>query len=543
MATEGTSETAAKSQTFKGGDARRKNILVARVIAETLKTTLGPKGSKKLLVDQTGDTMVTGDGAAILKKIHVVQPIAKVMVDLAKTQEAEAGDGTTTAVVLAGELLKRAEDLVDQGVHPTVIARGYRIAGQCATKYLERLARKIVATDTESLRHIATTSLNSVASPDLAVYLSTLAVEAVRHVTNFNARGNTVAKEHITIVKQEGKSIRESELVPGLVIVTDERISKTAGAPTLIKDARVATVSAEMGLRTTKTNAEIDIASSEQLQSFYREMDEALDKVMKLIVNSRANVVFNYMTIDERLMHFLARRGILSVKSIPERDLEKIAVATGAKVVKNVNELAPNDVGKARMIEVKKVAGSEFIFITGCDNPKAVTLFLRGGGEGLLRELEGSMDDAVSAVRDVIEEPALLPGGGAAEMEAAMKLNKFAKSIPGREQLAILEFAKALEAIPKILAENAGFDPIDTLIELRLAHHKGKRNHGMDVQTGKPADMYRLHVIDALKVKRHAVVSATETAVQILRVNDVVPILQQKDLMGEIPGTMAYPFV
>jgi thermosome len=504
-------------------DARRMDIFVARVVAETLRSTLGPKGSKKLLVNQSGDVIVTSDGATILRRIHVAHPVAKMMVDIAKTQEAEVGDGTTTAVVLTGELLKRAEHLMDQGVHPVTIARGYRIAGQQVSKLLSELSMKISFKDSESLKRVAVVALNSKTSIGQANHLAEIAIRAVKHVTeSVPNRKHKVATQNIKIVKQVGRSIRESEVIQGLVIETDERIPKSLSDPTLVRNAKVAVIDADMGLRRTKTEARIDIASTEQLQSFYKETEDAIDKVKRRVLDSGANVVFNFMTIDERLMHLLAQKSVLSVKTVPEKDLEKIALATGAKIVKNLDELNPSDLGAADKVEIRKVADSEFIFITGCENPKAATLFLRGGTVALLDELEGSMDDAIGVLRDTVEEPAILPGGGATEIEVAMKLRKYAKRTRGREQLAVAEYANALESIPKTLAENAGLEPIDIMPELRMMHQAGKENCGINLRTGRPDDMIKSGILEPLKVKRQAMASATEAAIQILRVSDVV---------------------
>jgi thermosome len=520
---QGSDATTGKSQTFKGREVQKNNILIARVVAEVVKTTLGPKGSDKILLDQTGEMTVTNDGAVVLKKIQVVHPVARMMVDIAKTQEEAAGDGTTTVVVLTGELLKQAGDLIDQGVHPTSIVRGYLAAGREAENCFKELAIAVRPTDDGFLKRTAITSLSSKISADMATHLSQLALKAVRHVMSTRLAGERkVPKEYIRVVKRVGGSIRDSEVVKGIVLESDERILKTAGAPRLIENAKIATANTTMTFKRTETNAEISISSGEQIQAFYNEEDEAIEKLADSIVAAGANVILNYKTMDDRLMHLLARKGVLTVKLIPEREIELVAKATGGKVINNINELSPSDLGTAERVEVRKVAEHEFIFIEGCKDPKAITIFLRGGTKDILEELERSMDDAIGVLRDIVEEPAILPGGGAVEMEVSRRLNAFARTVKGREQLAIVGYAKALECVPKVLAQNSGLEPLDAILALRVAHEKGRAEYGIDLRTGKPTDMIRSGVVEPLKVKRQAVASATETAVQILRVDDVV---------------------
>lgn len=508
------------AQRILGKDARRMNIMAAKVIAEAVKSTLGPKGMDKMLVDTTGDVTITNDGAAILKEVEIKHPAAKMMVEVAKTQEKEAGDGTTTAVVFAGELLKRAEELLDQDVHATVIAKGYRVAGEEAIKALKEMSREIKPTDEDTLRKVAMTSLGSKASGVTAKdHLANLATEAVKFVVEKKDDKRSIDKKDIKIQKHVGKATRDSEIVHGIVL---DKERAHPNMPRLVENAKIALLNTELKIKKTETDAKLRVTTPEQLRSFLDKEEETLKNMVENIAASGANCVFCQKDVDDVVQYFLAKENIFAVKSLSEGDLKLIAKATGGSIVTNLKDITLKDLGKAARVEEKKISGKEFIFIEGCQKPKAVTLFIRGGTEHVVDEIERSMDDAISVVRDVIEDGQVLPGGGAPEMEIAKKIREFSNKVSGREQLAIVEFANAIEVIPKTLAENAGLDPINTLIELRAEHEKGRINSGIELFTGKPQDMYKLGVIEPLRVKQQVVKSATEVANMILRIDDVI---------------------
>ncbi len=508
------------AQRILGKDARRMNIMAARVIAEAVKSTLGPKGMDKMLVSTTGDVIITNDGAAILKEVEIKHPAAKMMVEVAKTQEKEAGDGTTTAVVFAGELLKRAEELLDQDVHATVIARGYRMAGEEAIKVLREMSREIQPTDEGTLRKVALTSLYSKAPGVTAKeHLADLAVQAVKLVAEKRDGGLKIDKEDIKIQKHAGKATRDSEIVHGIVL-DKERMHPNM--PKLVENAKIALLNTELKIKKTETDAKLRVTTPEQLRSFLDKEEETLKNTVKDIAASGANCVFCQKDIDDVVQYFLAKENIFAVKSLSEKDLKLIAKATGSSIVTSLKDITQKDLGRAAKVEERKISGKEFIFIEGCQKPKAVTLFIRGGTEHIIDEIERSMDDAISVVRNVIEDRQVLPGGGAPEVEIAKKIREFSNKVSGREQLAIMEFANAIEVVPKALAGNAGLDPINTLIELRAEHENGKINSGIELSTGKTQDMYKLGVIEPLRVKQQVVKSATEVANMILRIDDVI---------------------
>ncbi|MEE9593914.1 MAG: thermosome subunit alpha, partial [Candidatus Hydrothermarchaeales archaeon] len=485
------------AERYLGRDARKMNIMAARVVAEAVKSTLGPKGMDKMLVDSTGDVVVTNDGAAILKEVEIKHPAAKMMVDIAKTQEMEAGDGTTTAVVLAGELLKRAEDLIDQDVHATLISRGYRLAEEKALEVLEKMGKNVKGTESE-LKQVALTSLNSKAPGITAKeHIANLAVEAVKRVAETRDGKVYVDKGDIKIQKQTGESTGNSSVIHGVVL--DKGIANP-GMPTIVKKAKIALANTEVKIKKTETDAKLDISSPEQLEAFMKGEEDALRSMVKNISKAGANVFFCQKSIDDMALYFLAKENILAVKSVSEKELKLISKATGGTIITNYDDIKASDLGKADLVENKKVSGKEFIFIEGCPKPKAVTIFLRGGSEHVLDEAERSMDDAISVVGNVLKDAYILPGGGASAAELSMNLRKYATKIGGREQLAIQEFANALEVIPRTIAENAGLDPIDTILELRSQHEAGNANHGIDISTGKSKDMYKSGVVDCLIV-------------------------------------------
>lgn len=508
------------SERFLGKDARMMNIMAGRVISEAIKSTLGPKGMDKMLVRGATDIIITNDGASILKEVDVKHPAAKMMVDIAKTQEKEAGDGTTSAVVIAGELLKRAEELLDQKIHATSITKGYRIAGEEAIKILEKLSKEVASSDKKTLRKVASTALNSKAPGVTAKkHLADIATEAVCFVSEKDGKKITVDKDNIKIQKTVGASTGESKLIEGIVM---DKERAHPSMPTKVKDAKIAILNTEIKIKKTETDAKMRISSPDQLQSFLDGEEGEIKEMVKSIAKSGATCLFCQKSIDDLAKYLLAKEGIFAVASVSSDDIGIISRASGANIVTSIKDISSKDTGNARIVEEKKVGSDRFIFVEGCKNPKAVTIFVRGSTEQVVDEVERSLDDVISVVKDTLEDGRILPGGGATLIEVSKGLRKFANKIGGREQLAVLEFANAVEIIPKTLAENGGLDPIDTLIALRSAHEKGNTSAGIDLSTGKPMDMFKLDVIEPLRVGTQAIESATEVVNMILRIDDVI---------------------
>lgn len=508
------------AQRYLGRDARMMNIMAARVISEAVKSTMGPKGMDKMLVEGSGDVIITNDGAAILKQMDVKHPAANMMVDIAKNVEKEVGDGTTSAVVLAGELLKKAEDLLDQNIHATVIAKGYTMAGEEAVKILEKLSTKVETTDRETLKKVAITALNSKAPGITAKdHLTELTTDAVHLVSETRNGDIIVDKRNIKIQKRVGASTGESELIRGIVI-DKERAHDSM--PTSIKDAKIALLNTEIKIKKTETDAKVNITSPEQLHLFLDEEEGAIREMVKAIAKTGANCVFCQKDIDDLAKYLLAKEGIFAVASVKSDDMSILSKASGASIVSSIKGISKTDLGKAESVQEKKVTQESFIFVEGCDNPKAVTLFVRGSTEHVISEVDRSLDDAISVVKDAVEDGRILPGGGATLIELSKSLRGFANTVGGREQLAVIAFAEAMEVLPKTLAENAGLDPIDALIALRAAHEKGDTAAGIDLSTGKPVDMYEKGVVEPLKMRTYTIKSATDVTTMILRIDDVI---------------------
>ncbi|MBS3131989.1 TCP-1/cpn60 chaperonin family protein, partial [Candidatus Woesearchaeota archaeon] len=470
------------SQRSIGRDAQRTNIMAARLVAETVRTTLGPKGMDKMIVDSLGDVTVTNDGVTILKEMNIEHPSAKMIVEVAKTQEDEVGDGTTTAVVLAGELLKNAEDLLEQEVHPAVIARGYRLAETKAQQLLNEMAEKITPNDTEILKKIAVTAMTGKGAEYSKEKLSSLAVEAVRSITDADG---SIDKDNIKIEKRTGDSVENSELIKGIVI-DKERLSSSM--PRVVKNAKIALVAREIEIKKTEVDAKIEITNPDQLQAFLDQEEQMLKGMVDRIAATGANVMICQKGIDDLAIHFLAKAGIYAVRRASESDMKKIARATGGKIMTSIKEISKDDLGFAGAVEEKKVGDEEFTYIMECKNPKAVTIMVRGGTEHVTAEIERAVTDAVGDVAAAIKSGKVVAGAGAPEIELAMGLRKFAESLSGREQLAVNAFADAMEVIPRTLVENAGLDPIDTLTDLKAAHAKKQKWAGIDVFSGKVMD-------------------------------------------------------
>jgi thermosome len=507
------------------------NIMAARVVAEAVKSTMGPKGMDKMLVDSSGNVVITNDGAAILKEVEIKHPTAKMMVEVAKTVEKESGDGTTSAVVLAGELLKRAEELLDQKVHANVVARGYRMAEAEATRVIDGLSRQVGPRNKKILLNAALTALNSKAPGVTAKeHIARLCIDAVLEVAEKTDSGYRVDKGNIKVQKMQGDSTGKSELIKGIVL---DKKRVHSGMPTSVKGARIALLNTEMKIKKTETDAKIDITSPEQLQGFLDKEEEALRQMVADLQAAGVNCLFCQKDMDDMVQYILAKEDILAVKSVSEKDMKLIAKATGAKILTRTADLTKKDLGYAGLVEEKKVGEEEFVFIRECRSPRAVTLFLRGGTEHVVEEVERSVDDALSVTRDILEDGTVICGGGASVMEVSRKVRDFANSVSGREQLAVLEFANAMEVLPRTLAENSGLDPVDTIMALRAAHERGEKSAGIDLTTGRPADMFKLGIIEPARVRKQTISSATEVAIMILRIDDVIAA---KGALGEEEG-------
>jgi len=517
------------SSRTRGRDAQGSNIAAAKAVAGAVRTTLGPKGMDKMLVDTIGDVVITNDGVTILKEMDIEHPAAKMMVEVAKTQDDEVGDGTTTAVVVAGELLKRAEELLDQDVHPTVIAQGYRLAAEKAREILDDIAIAVKPTDKEILYKIAETAMTGKGAEASKEKLCALVVKAAMMVVD---EDGTVDKDNIKIEKKVGGSSDDSEIVEG-VLIDKERVHP--GMPKKVENAKILLLNASIEFKKTEVDAEINITSPDQLQAFLDEEERMIKSIVDKVIASGANVVICQKGIDDIAQHYLAKGGILALRRVKKSDMEKLARATGGSVVSSIDAIAKSELGHAGLVEERKVGGEEMIFVEKCKNPKAVSIIVRGGTEHVVDELDRALVDAISVVSVVMEDKKMVAGGGAPEIELSLRLRDYAASVGGRAQLAIEAFANALEIIPRTLAENAGLDPIDMLVALRAEHDKKKKNVGLDVFKGAPTDMLKAGVVEPLRVKTQAVASAAEAAVMILRIDDVIASSKSAAPPGGMP--------
>ena len=507
------------TQREKGKGAQHNNIQAAKAIADAVRSTLGPKGMDKMLVDSMGDVVITNDGVTILKEIDVEHPGAKMLVEVAKTQDEECGDGTTTAVILAGELLKKAETLIEQNVHPTVIAAGYRLAAQKAQEILASIGIKVTPDDAEMLREIANTAMISKSVATSRDILSKIAVKAVLAIAEKKDGKYVVDQDNIQVVKKVGGSMEDSQMIEGIIV--DKEVVHT-GMPKAVRNAKIALIDSALEVKKTEIDAKIEITDPSQLQAFLNEEEKMLRRMVDIVKKSNANVVFCQKGIDDLAQHYLAKECIYAVRRVKKSDMEKLAKATGGIIATKLDDLKESDLGNAELVEEKKIGGDQMTFVTGCKNPKAVSILIRGGTEHVVDEIERSLDDAVSVIGLALEDGILVSGGGSTATEIALRLREYAASVGGREQIAIDQFANAMEIIPVTLAENAGLDPIDILIELRKAHKDGKKNAGINVFTGKIVDMLHEKVIEPIRVGKQAINSATEAAVMILRIDDVI---------------------
>ena len=513
----------------RGRDAQRGNILAAKIIAETVRTSLGPRGMDKMLVDSFGDVTITNDGATILDEMEVQHPAAKMMVEVAKTQDDEVGDGTTTSVVVAGELLKKAEELIDKDVHPTVIVDGYRQASTRALEILQEIALKADPSDKQILRRVAEVSLASKLLAEHKESMAELAVNAVLQVAEKTPGGFNVDIEDIKVEKKPGESLTDTELIKGIVL--DKEVVHP-GMPKRIEEAKIALVDLPLEVEKTEFDAKINIENPDQMKAFLDEEENMLKNMVDKIADTGANVLLCEKGIDDVAQHYLAKDGILAVRRVKQSDIEKLVKATGAKVISNLDDLKSSDLGYAKIVEERKVADDKMVFIEGCKNPKAVTILVRGGSERLVDEAERSLHDALCVVRDVIREPLVVAGGGAPEAEMARRLREHSQKLSGKEQLAVIAFADALETVPMALAENAGLEPIDIMVQLRAAHEKGQIWAGVDIEDGKVSDLEEKGILEPLSVKAQVIKSATEAAGMILKIDDVIAAAKSKEGKG-----------
>ena len=504
-----------------GKDAQRNNITAAKIVAETVRSTLGPRGMDKMLVSTIGDVTITNDGATIMKELDVQHPAAKMLVEVAKTQDNEVGDGTTTAVLLSGELLSESEKLLDQNVHPTVIVDGYKKAAEKAIEILDKISIPIQEKDDETLRQIATTAMYSKGIAAARDLFADIAVKAVRQVAEKGEGGLKADIDLIKVLKKNGKSLSETELVRGIVV--DKEFAH-AQMPKRVENAKIALVNAKLEIEKTEFDAKININNPDQMHLFLEEEEKMLKEMVEDVAKTGATVLFSEKGIDDLALHYLAKRGIAAVKNVSSGDIEKLSKATGGKVVASVKDLSTESLGAAKIVEESKIGDDKLVYVRDAKNPKAVTIVIRGGTEHVVDEAERSLHDALSVVRNAMEDGKIVAGGGAPEAEVAKRLREYAVKVGGREQLAIEGFANALEAVPTTLAENAGLDPIDVLVELRSKHEQSGTNPwwGIDVYSGKVKDMRKLNVIEPLRVKQQVIKSASEAAGMILRIDDVI---------------------
>ncbi len=504
----------------RGQDAQRKNIAAAKAIAEAVRTTLGPKGMDKMLVDSLGDVVITNDGATILSEIDIEHPAAKMVVEVAESQDDECGDGTTTVVVLAGEFLKRAEDLIEQNIHPSVIAKGFRMAAKEASRIMDEQKQPIDIDDDEKLMEIAMTAMTGKAIEGNKDDLAKMVVEAVKMIAEKEDGRYEVNIDNIQVEKKAGASVDKSKMING-IILDKERLHDRM--PSEVKDAKIALLNTALEIKETEVDAEIEITDPDQLQKFIDEEEASIKKMVNKIKDVGANVLLCQKGIDDLAQHYLAKEGIFAIRRVKKSDMKKLSKATGASVVTNLNDLEKADLGGAGMVHEKFVADSHMTFVEEAAEGKAVSLLLRGGTDHVVDELERAIHDALKVVAVAIEDEAILPGGGAVEIELANQLKDYAGTVKGREQLAVEAFANALNIIPRTLAENAGLDGIDILMALNNAHEKdGLAAQGIEITSGETMDMFEAKVIEPLRVKNQAIQAATEVANMILRIDDVV---------------------
>ncbi len=531
---------------YMGRDAQRMNILAGRIIAETVRSTLGPKGMDKMLVDDLGDIVITNDGVTILKEMSVEHPAAKMLIEVAKTQEKEVGDGTTSAVIVAGELLRKAEELLDQNVHPTMVIKGYQLALEKVQEILKDMSKTVDVEDKELLKKIAMTAITGKGAEKAKEHIAEIIVNAVASVVDENGK---VDIDLVKIEKKEGVAVEETELIEG-ILIDKERVNPQM--PKKVENAKIALLNCAIEIKSTETDAKISITDPAKMMEFIEQEEKMLKDMVDEIKASGANVLVCQKGIDDLAQHYLAKAGILAVRRVKKSDIEKLAKATGANIVSNIKDLTADDLGEAGVVSEEKVAGDNMIFVKECKHPKAVTILVRGTTEHVVDEVARAIDDAIGVVSCTIEDGEIVAGGGATEVETAMRLREYADTVSGREQLAVKGFADALEVIPRTLAENAGLDAIEMLVSLRAKHAEaGSTTYGLNVLTGEVEDMAENGVVEPLRVKTQAIQSATESAEMLLRIDDVIaaeklgggdaggaPDMGGMGGMGGMPGMM-----
>ena len=517
------------TQRTRGQEAQNSNIAAAKAVAAAVRSTLGPKGMDKMLIDGMGDITITNDGATILQQMDIEHPAAKMMVEIAKTQDKEVGDGTTSAVVLAGELLKNAENLLEQRIHPTVIAEGYQQAAAKSLEILTGIAITVKPGDHAMLKKVAETAISGKGAEAYKDLLCDIVVKAITRVTDPDG---TVDIKHVNVQKKVGGAIEDTVMIEGMVI--DKERAHPA-MPKEVKDAKVLLLNAALEYKKTEVNAKINITRPEQVQAFLDEDGQMVHDMADKVIKTGATVVFFQKGIDDVAQHYLAKAGILAVRRVKKSDMDNLSRATGAAIVSSIDAITPADLGAAGLVEEKKLSGAEMIFVSKCKNPKAVSLIIRGGSEHVVDELERAVHDALMVVSVVVQDKLIVAGGGAPEIELSLQLHRYAATLGGRIQLAIEAFAKALEIIPRTLAENAGLDPIDMIVAIRAEHEAGKKTFGLDVYEGKPVDMLKAGVVEPLRVKTQAIASAAEAAVMILRIDDVIASSRASGPAGGMP--------
>jgi thermosome len=509
----------------RGREAQRNNITAAKLIAEVVRTSLGPRGMDKMLVDSMGDVTITNDGATMLKELDVQHPAAKMMVEISKATDNEVGDGTTSAVVVAGALLEKAEELIVKDVHPVVIVDGYSRAAEKAQSILEGIAEKVDPTEKVDLLKVANTSMLTKLVNEDSPHLSAVVVDAMLLISEKGEKGFKADIDNVKVEKKAGGAITDTQLIRGMVL--DKEVVHS-GMPKRIEEAKIALVNSPLEIEKTEFSAEIRINDPEQMQKFMDEESNILRTMVDKVKEAGANVLVCQKGIDDLAQHFLAKAGVLAVRRVKESDMSKLAKATGARMVTNLDDLTDKDLGYAKLVEERKLEEDKWVFIEGCKNPKAVTILVRGGTQRIVDEAERALHDALMVTKDVVELPAIVAGGGAPEAEVSVQLRAWAQKLSGREQLAALKFADAIESIPLTLAENAGMDPIDTQVDLRARHGKEGKWYGVDAMNGKVADMYSKSIVEPLAVKLQILRAATEAASMILRIDDVIAASKMK---------------
>jgi thermosome len=528
------------SNRSRGREAQHGNITAAKIVAESVRSALGPKGMDKMLVDSFGDVTITSDGRTILDEMDIQHPAAKMLVEVAKTQDNEAGDGTTSAVIIAGELLNKAEELIDKNIHPTIIIDGYKKAAERALETLEKIAIPVDLKTPEYLKKAAITSMASKLVAEYKEYLADIAVKAMLAVAEKTGKTYKVDVDDVKVEKKTGESLGDTSLINGVVL--DKEVAHS-GMPKRIEKAKIALLDASLEIEKTEFDAKINIESPDQIEAFLKQEEVMLKDMTEKIIKVGANVVICQKGIDDMAQHFLARKGVLAVRRAKKSDMEKLAKATGGKIVTKLDAIAPADLGYAALVEERKIGKDKMTFIEGCKHPLAVTILIRGGTDRMIAEAERSLHDALCVIKDLIEEPKIVAGGSAPELEMSRVLKAYAGTLPGREQLAVKIFAEALESIAITLTENAGLDPIDILSELRARHENGETWAGIEVREGKIQDMAKAGVFEPLIVKKQIIKSATEAASMILKIDDIIAAGKMKappTPPGGAPGGM-YP--